>query len=129
MPKITILLKCMSISKPLVIMSYPVAEKTSISDVKGKQNLSTHRLKPVAYLSKEWSKWLAEPKSQSTGRILKGGGSTFMSLHSITVCMLMFECCDTHFSPAKPIGLWSHQKPLTKILATQHHMIVGVSLI
>lgn len=57
--------------KPLAIISYPAAEKTSTSDVKGKQNLSTHRLKPVVYLSKEWSKWLAEPKSQSTGRILK----------------------------------------------------------
>lgn len=93
MPKITIFLKCMSISKPLVIMSCPVAEKTSISDVKGKQNLSTHRLKPVMYLSKEvhnglkamvLPKWLAEPKSQSTGRILKGGGSAFTSL--IIVC-------------------------------------------
>lgn len=52
-PKITTFLKYLGISKPLVIISYPAAEKTSTSDVKGKQNLSTHRLKPVVYLSKE----------------------------------------------------------------------------
>lgn len=46
--------------KLLAIISYPVTEKTSTSDVKGKQNLSTHCLKPVVYLKKEWSKWSAE---------------------------------------------------------------------
>lgn len=119
--------------KPLAIISYPAAEKTSTSDVKGKQNLSTHRLKPVVYLSKEWSKRLAEPKSQSTGRILKvcvWRGSPFMSLHSIIVCMVMFECRDTHFFPTKAVVLCSHQKPLSKIyVATQYQVIVGVSLI
>lgn len=74
MPKITVFLKCMSISKMLLIMSNPVAEKTSTRDVKGKQNLSTHCVKPVVYLSKEWSNWLAEPKSQSTEHILRGWG-------------------------------------------------------